>query len=58
MKALNVDDERIARAELRRLLAAHPEVELLGEARNGEDALIAIEGGAPTWCFWTSRCRT
>jgi len=33
MKALLVDDERLARLELRRLLAEHPEVEIVGEAR-------------------------
>jgi len=38
MKALIVDDERLARLELRRLLAAHPEVEIVGEARNGLEA--------------------
>ena len=30
MRALLIDDERLARAELRRLLAAHPEVEIIG----------------------------
>jgi two-component system LytT family response regulator len=39
MRALIVDDERLARAELRRLLGQHPEVEIAGEARNGEEAL-------------------
>ena len=38
MKALLIDDERIARAELRRLLGAHPEIEIVGEARNGKEA--------------------
>src|SRR5580704_12126430 len=47
VKALIVDDERIARQELRRLLAAHPEIEIVGEARNGEEALAAIEQPAP-----------
>src|SRR4029079_9005224 len=32
MKALLVDDTRLARLELRTLLAAHPDVELVGEA--------------------------
>jgi DNA-binding LytR/AlgR family response regulator len=31
MTALIVDDERLARLELRRLLGAHPEVEIVGE---------------------------
>jgi len=34
MKAIIIDDERLARAELRRLLAAHPEIEIAGEACN------------------------
>lgn len=43
IKALVVDDERIARAELRRLLQAHPTVQIVGEAMDVEeaDALLA-----------------
>lgn len=40
MTALIVDDERLARVELRRLLAAHPEIEIVGEARNGNEAVM------------------
>lgn len=42
MKALIIDDERMARQELRRLLAAHAEIEIAGEARTGEEALEPI----------------
>lgn len=42
MKALIIDDERIARQELRRLLAAHAEIEIAGEARTAEEALHLI----------------
>ena len=38
MKALIVDDERLARAELRRLLSAHPDIVVVGEARDVEEA--------------------
>ena len=38
MKALIVDDERLARAELRRLLAAHPDIEIAGEAAHAGEA--------------------
>ncbi len=51
MKALIVDDERLARLELRRLLAAHPEVEIAGEARGGEEALALIAKLAPDLLF-------
>jgi two-component system LytT family response regulator len=51
MKALIVDDERLARAELRRLLTAHPEIEIVGEAQNGEEALALIPKLAPALLF-------
>jgi two-component system LytT family response regulator len=51
MKAIIVDDERIARQELRRLLAAHPEVEIAGEAANGEEALSLIQKLEPDLLF-------
>jgi two-component system LytT family response regulator len=38
MKALLVDDERLARSELRRLLQAHPDVSIVGEAANADEA--------------------
>lgn len=51
MRALIVDDERIARQELRRLLAAHPEVEVSEEARSGDEALALIPKLAPDLVF-------
>lgn len=51
MKALIVDDERIARQELRRLLAAHSEIEVCGEARTGEEALASIRLQDPEVLF-------
>lgn len=42
MKVLIVDDESLARARLRRLLAAHSEFECVGEAGNAQQALRAI----------------
>jgi two-component system LytT family response regulator len=51
MKALIIDDERIARQELRRLLGAHPEIEIAGEACTGEEALDLIPRLAPDVLF-------
>lgn len=42
MRALIVDDERLARAEMKRLLAAHPDVAIVGEAANAAQALQQI----------------
>ena len=47
MKAVIIDDERLARAELRRLLAAHAEIEIAGEACNGDEALSLIGQTSP-----------
>jgi two-component system LytT family response regulator len=46
MNALIVDDERPARAELRRLLTVHPDVAIVGEAANVDEAekqLLALD---------------
>ena len=51
MKALIVDDERLGRAELRRLLEPHPEVEIVGEARDADEALALIEQLQPDLLF-------
>lgn len=51
MKALLVDDERLARAELTRLLEKFPEIEIVGEASNGEEAIEKIEELNPDLVF-------
>ena len=51
MTALIVDDERLARSELRRLLKAHPEIEVIGEAANAAQAEDAIRALAPELIF-------
>lgn len=51
MKALLIDDERLARNELRRLLAAHADIEIVGEAKDVEDALQKIGELKPELVF-------
>jgi two-component system LytT family response regulator len=51
MRALIIDDERLARLELRRLLGAHPEVEIVGEARDGNEARALIGKLSPDLLF-------
>jgi len=51
MKALIVDDERLARNELRRLLAVHPDIEVVGEAVDVEDALEKVTALKPGLIF-------
>ncbi len=51
MKALLIDDERLARSELRRLLKAHPAVEIVGEAANANQAEEKIAALKPDLIF-------
>ncbi|MEO7189455.1 MAG: response regulator [Vicinamibacterales bacterium] len=51
MKAIIVDDERLARVELRRLLEAHPEIDVVGEARSGSEALALVAATRPDLMF-------
>ncbi len=51
MKALLVDDERLARNELRRLLKAHPDIEIVGEAVDADDAREKVAALKPDLLF-------
>ncbi len=51
MKALIIDDERLARRELISLLAAHHEIEVIGEAVNADDAYDQIQKLNPDVLF-------
>ncbi|MEL6135053.1 MAG: LytTR family DNA-binding domain-containing protein, partial [Bacteroidota bacterium] len=51
MKALIIDDTRMARKELRYLLKAHPEVEVIGEASQAEEAMDQIQAHRPDLLF-------
>ena len=51
MKALLIDDERLARNELRRLLTAHADIEVVGEAVDVEDALEKAAALRPELLF-------
>lgn len=51
MKTLLIDDERLAREELRGLLAAFPEVEIVGEAANVTEALKLVPRLRPDLLF-------
>jgi two-component system LytT family response regulator len=51
MKAIIIDDERLARQELKNLLAAYPEVQIVGEAANAEQAMEMIEKLNPDVIF-------
>jgi len=51
MKAIIIDDERLARTELRKLLQDFPEIEIVDEASNAEEGLQKIENHNPDLIF-------
>jgi two-component system LytT family response regulator len=51
IEVLLVDDEQLARERLRRLLAAHPQIQVVGEAEDGEQAIERILELEPALVF-------
>ena len=51
MKAIIIDDERLARLELRKLLQEFPEIEVIDEAVNADEAISKIEAAQPDLIF-------
>jgi two-component system LytT family response regulator len=51
LRVLIVDDEPLARSAMKRLLAAHPSVEIVGEAESVAGAMSAIERARPQLVF-------
>jgi len=51
MRAIIIDDERLARAELKKLLQEFPEVEVIDEAANAEEGISKIENLNPDLIF-------
>jgi two-component system LytT family response regulator len=51
ISAVIVEDSRLARQELKELVKEHPEIEIIGEAENVDDALKLITKTNPTLLF-------
>ncbi len=51
LKAIIVDDERLARAELKKLLQSYPEIDVVDEAANADEGVDKIESQNPDIIF-------
>ena len=51
IKTILVDDERLARKELTKMLQAYKNIEIIDEAENAEEALDKIEAQKPDLVF-------
>ncbi|MFT4016559.1 MAG: response regulator [Agriterribacter sp.] len=50
-RAIIIDDERLARTELKKLLQDHPEIEVIAEAANANEGIEKIEQMTPDLVF-------
>ena len=51
IKAIIIDDERLARNELKKLLEQHPEIEIIDEASNVDEGVEKIDLSHPELIF-------
>jgi two-component system LytT family response regulator len=51
IKAIIIDDERLARNELKKLLQEHPEISIIEEAANAKEGIEKIESFSPDLIF-------
>lgn len=51
MRAIIIDDERLARTELKKLLQDYPEIEVIDEAANAEEGISKIDNLHPDLVF-------
>lgn len=51
MRAIIIDDERLARTELRKLLQDYPEIEVVDEAANADEGIAKIDSIHPDLIF-------
>lgn len=51
MKTLIIDDERLARSELKAMLAPFPQLDIVGEAKNADQAIMMIQQLQPDLLF-------
>jgi two-component system, LytTR family, response regulator len=51
IRALIVDDEAVSRRRIKQLLSELPDVEVIGECRNGREAVAAIRTSSPDLVF-------
>src|SRR5580765_7334635 len=51
MRAIIIDDERLARSELKKLLTDYPEIEIVAEAANASEGIEKIENLNPDLVF-------
>lgn len=56
IKVLIVDDEPLARENLRILLQGQDDIEIVGECANAVEAIGAVHNDLMC-CFWIFRCR-
>ena len=50
IRVVIADDQTLVRAGFRMILDARDDIEVVGEAEDGGDAVAVVDGSRPTWC--------
>ena len=58
VRILIADDQALVRAGFRMILDAEDDIDVVGEASDGRQAVEWRAGSRPTSCSWTSACRS
>ena len=56
IKVLLADDQELIRQSLSFVMSKQEDIEMVGTAANGCEALELVEESSPTWCCWTFGC--
>jgi DNA-binding NarL/FixJ family response regulator len=56
IEVLIVDDHVLLRQGIRSMLEGYPDIHVVGEARNGLEAIFLVEKSPQASCSWISTC--
>jgi DNA-binding NarL/FixJ family response regulator len=57
IRVLVADDEALLRTAFSALIDAEDDLQVVGEAADGKQAVQRAAGSRRTWCSWTCGCR-
>ena len=57
IRVVVVDDQELVRSGFAMILDAEDDIEVVGEADDGDTAVEVPTGCDPTWCSWMCACR-
>ena len=56
IRVMVAEDHTIVREGIKQLIGMARDMQVVGEAANGQQLLDQLRGSAATWCCWTFPC--